>query len=96
MKDRWIADWEPSERWPHYTRSNAGEVLATPASPLGQQFTFDNGIVLGWRDGYVRQGYFHEGEMSEVRPEPCGFFGGYFYINPVSYTHLTLPTILRV
>jgi len=81
VKDRWIADWEPSERWPHYTRSNAGEVLATPASPLGQQFTFDNGIVLGWRDGYVRQGYFHEGEMSEVRPEPCGFFGGYFYIN---------------
>jgi len=81
VKDRWIADWEPSERWPHYTRSNAGEVLATPASPLGQQFTFDNGIVLGWRDGYVRQGYFHEGEMSEKFPEPCAFFGGYFYIN---------------
>jgi rifampicin phosphotransferase len=81
MKDRWIADWPPSDRWPHYTRSNAGEVLATPASPLGQQFTFDNGIVLGWRDGYVRQGYFSEGEMSEKLPEPCGFFGGYFYIN---------------
>jgi rifampicin phosphotransferase len=81
MKDRWIADWPPSERWPHYTRSNAGEVLATPASPLGQQFAFDNGMALGWRDGYVRQGYFNEGEMSEKFPEPCGFFGGYFYIN---------------
>ena len=81
MEDRWIADWPPSERWPHYTRSNAGEVLATPASPLGQQFTFDNGIVLGWRDGYVRMGYFEPGEMSEKLPETGGFFGGYFYIN---------------
>jgi pyruvate,water dikinase len=81
MDDRWIADWPPSERWPHYTRSNAGEVLATPASPLGQQFVFDNGMVLGWRDGYVRMGYFVPGEMAEKFPEPCGFFGGYFYIN---------------
>ncbi len=81
MDDRWIADWPPSQRWPHYTRSNAGEVLATPASPLGQQFVFDNGMVLGWRDGYVRQGYFVAGEMAEKFPEPCGFFGGYFYIN---------------
>ncbi len=81
MEDRWIADWAPSERWPHYTRSNAGEVIATPTSPLGQQFTFDNGIVLGWRDGYVRQGSYAPGEMAEKLPEPCGFFGGYFYIN---------------
>jgi pyruvate,water dikinase len=81
MDDRWIADWPASERWPHYTRSNAGEVLATPASPLGQQFTWDNGMVLGWRDGYVRQGYYAAGEMSDKLPEPCGFFGGYFYIN---------------
>jgi rifampicin phosphotransferase len=81
MKDRWIADWPPSERWPHYTRSNAGEVIATPTSPLGQQFTFDNGIVLGWRDGYVRQGAYAEGEMADKLPEPAGFFGGYFYIN---------------
>ncbi|MGI9624481.1 MAG: PEP-utilizing enzyme, partial [Acidimicrobiales bacterium] len=79
--DRWIADWTPSERWPHYTRANAGEVLAPPATPLGQTYSFDNGMVLGWRDGYVRQGVYAEGEMSDVRPEPCGFFGGYFYIN---------------
>jgi rifampicin phosphotransferase len=81
MQERWIADWPPSDRWPHYTRSNAGEVLATPASPLGQQFTFDNGIAQGWRDGYVRMGYYAPGEMSDTFPEPCGFFGGYFYIN---------------
>ena len=60
---------------------NAGEVLATPASPLGQQFVLDNGIVLGMRDGYVRQGYFLPGEMAERLPEALGFFGGYLYIN---------------
>jgi phosphohistidine swiveling domain-containing protein len=81
MQDRWITDWTPSERWPHYTRANAGEVLATPATPLGQTYSWDNGMVLGWRDGYVRQGLYSDGEMSDVRPEPGGFFGGYFFIN---------------
>jgi len=81
MEDYWFCDWEPSERWPHYTRANAGEVLAPPASPLGQTFTWDNGTIIGWRDGYIRQGYFTENEMSEYRPEVGGFFGGFFYIN---------------
>lgn len=81
MDDRWITDWDPSPRWPHYTRANAGEVLPTPVSPLGQTFTWDKGICLGWRDGYVRQGVIAPGEMADVRPEACGFFGGYFYIN---------------
>ncbi|MEG3586223.1 MAG: PEP-utilizing enzyme [Actinomycetota bacterium] len=81
MEDYWFCDWDPSERWPHYTRANAGEVLAPPASPLGQTFTWDNGTIIGWRDGYIRQGYFTENEMSEYRPEVGGFFGGFFYIN---------------
>ena len=46
MDEYWFCDWEPSERWPHYTRANAGEVLAPPASPLGQTFTWDNGCLL--------------------------------------------------
>ena len=81
MEDRWFCDLEPSKRWPHYTRANAGEVLAPPASPLGQTFVFDNGTMLGWRDGYIRQGYFVEGEITDPRTEPGGFFGGFFYIN---------------
>ena len=81
MDEYWFCDWEPSERWPHYTRANAGEVLAPPASPLGQTFTWDNGTIIGWRDGYIRQGYFTDGEMSDFRPEVGGFFGGFFYIN---------------
>ena len=81
MEDRWITDWPASERWPHYTRANAGEVLPTPASPLGQQFSWEKGMVLGWRDGYVRSGNYSLDEFDETLPETVGFFGGYFYIN---------------
>ena len=81
MNDRWITDWPPSTRWPHYTRANAGEVLPTPASPLGQQFTWDRGICLGWRNGYVRGGCTTLDEYTDSPPAACGFFGGYFYIN---------------
>lgn len=79
--DRWMTDWTPSERWPHYTRSNAGEVLPTPASPLGQTFSWEGGICLGWADGYVRVGSYSADEFHPTHPEACGFFGGYFYIN---------------
>jgi len=81
LTDKWITDWEPSERWPHYTRSNAGEVLPTPASPLGQTFSWEGGICLGWADGYVRIGSYSADEFDPHHPEACGFFGGYFYIN---------------
>ena len=81
MHDRWITDWPPSIRWPHYTRANSGEVLPTPASPLGQQFTWDRGICPGWRDGYVRGGCTTLDEYTDAPPAACGFFGGYFYIN---------------
>lgn len=81
MEDRWITDWPVSERWPHYTRANAGEVLPTPASPLGQQFSWEKGMVLGWRDGYVRSGNYSIEEFDADFPETVGFFGGYFYIN---------------
>ncbi len=81
MHDRWINDWTPSPRWPHYTRANAGEVVPTPASPLGQQFTWERGMCQGWRDGYVRTGNYSLDEFDHDRPEAVGFFGGYMYIN---------------
>ncbi|MGI9031291.1 MAG: PEP-utilizing enzyme [Ilumatobacteraceae bacterium] len=81
MEDRWITDWPIGPRWNHFTRANAGEVLPTPASPLGQQFTWDNGIVPGWRDGYVREGIYDFEEFDPEFPEAVGFFGGYMYIN---------------
>src|SRR5215218_3856361 len=81
MEDRWITDWPVGDRWNHFTRANAGEVLPTPASPLGQQFTWEHGIIPGWRDGYVRQGLYDFAEFDPDLPETVGFFGGYCYIN---------------
>ncbi|MBJ7488683.1 MAG: hypothetical protein JHD14_09995, partial [Ilumatobacteraceae bacterium] len=81
MAERWITDRDPSVRWPHYTRANAGEVLPTAASPLGQQFSWEKGILLGWRDGYVRSGNYSLDEFTESPPAVAGFFAGYFYIN---------------
>lgn len=79
--DAWFTDHPPSERWPHYTRANAGEVLPTPASPLGQTFGFDNGILVGFQQGSERTGFYELSEYRNEPPEMCGFFGGYFYIN---------------
>ena len=81
MADRWITDRDPSPRWPHYTRANAGEVLPSAASPLSQQLCWENGILLGWRDGYVRGGNYTADEFTDGHPEVAGFFAGYFYIN---------------
>ncbi len=81
MRDRWITDWVPSARWPHYTRANSGEVAPTPASPLSVTYTWDNAICQGWRDGYVGTGNFSIEEFDTAHPEACGFFGGYMYIN---------------
>ena len=81
MQERWITDWPVSERWPHYTRANAGEVLPDPASPLGQQFSWEHGMIFGWRDSYVQSGNYSLDEFDETLPEAVGFFGGYFFIN---------------
>ena len=79
--DRWITDWKIGDRFRHFTRANAGEVIATPASPLGQTYSFDHAMVPGWRDGYVRQGSYDAEEFDVDYPETSGSFGGYFYIN---------------
>jgi rifampicin phosphotransferase len=81
MFDRWIVDWPASSRWPSYTRANSGEVLPTPASPLGQQFSWERGICQGWADGYARSGSYSRDEFDERFPDTVGFFGGYMYIN---------------
>ena len=58
LGDRWIVDRVPTERFPNYTRGNAGEVLADPVSPLGWTFGFESGVVPGCRDGFVLLGVF--------------------------------------
>ena len=77
---RWIADRVPTDRFPNYTRGNAGEVLADPVSPLGWTFAWESGIVLGCRDGFVQMGVFDADEYSSEKPETFGLFGGYFQV----------------
>lgn len=81
LPERWFTDHPPSTRWPHYTRANAGEVLPSPASPLGQTFAFDAAILPGFQEGSCRTGFYEPSEYREGTPEMCGFFGSRFYIN---------------
>ena len=81
MIDSWIVDWKRSETLPYYTRANAGEVLADPASPLGWSLTFEEGLLPGWFRGFVDFGIYAEDEMSGPKYPVVGIFGGYFYLN---------------
>jgi pyruvate,water dikinase len=81
MRDAWLTDWMPSERFPVYTRANAGEVMAAPCSPLGWTLVWEQAMVPGWRDVYLRHGLLSEQELPEHQPPVCGSFGGYFYVN---------------
>jgi phosphohistidine swiveling domain-containing protein len=81
LPDRWLTDWPRSPRMPFYTRANAGEVLADPASPLGWTLVFEQGLLPGWLRGLVEFGIYRDGELPMARPPVAGLFGGYFYIN---------------
>jgi rifampicin phosphotransferase len=78
LGDRWITDTSPTERFPNYTRGNAGEVLADPVSPLGWTFCCEPGMVVGCVDGFEAMGVFDRSEYG-TPPETFGMFGGYFY-----------------
>ena len=81
LPDQWLTDWQRSARMPFYTRANAGEVLADPASPLGWTLVFERGLLPGWLRGMVEFGIYRDGELDARRPPVVGTFGGYFYIN---------------
>lgn len=78
LGDRWICDRVPTERFPNYTRGNAGEVMAEPVSPLGWTFCCEPGMVKGCVDGFEQMGVFDALEYGDP-PETFGLFGGYFY-----------------
>jgi len=79
--DSWIVDWQRDEKLPYYTRANAGEVLADPASPLGWSLVFEEGLLPGWFRGFVDFGIYAPEEMSGPKWPVVGIFGGYFYLN---------------
>lgn len=77
---RWIADSEPSERFPFYTRANVGEIAPTPMSPLSWKLVWEKGTVPGYASGHARWGSFDPDEMGGNNTQ-FGCFGGYLYIN---------------
>src|SRR5262245_45448159 len=79
--DRWITDNEPSERYPTYTRANAGEVMPDPISPLTGTLTMLSSGEYGWRDAYNSTGSIRADEFEDDRPNTIGSFGGYLYLN---------------
>ena len=81
MSDRWITDWEPSARFPLYTRANAGEIMPTPCSPIGWDLVWGGGVAKGWADGCHRSGTFVPSETDPGRPDYIGCMGGYVYLN---------------
>lgn len=76
----WIADSEPSERFPFYTRANVGEIAPTPMSPLSWKLVWEKGTVLGYASGHVRWGSFEPDELTGNNTQ-FACFGGYLYIN---------------
>ncbi len=76
--ERWITDLPISDRYPFYTRANAGEVLPDPACPLGWNIVWD-ATREGWRDAFLAGGTCEPDEVSVE--EVVGSFGGYLYIN---------------
>ncbi|HEY1967373.1 MAG TPA: PEP-utilizing enzyme [Pseudonocardia sp.] len=82
MRQPWITDTQPSSRYPHYTRANAGEVLPDPVTPLGWTFVWQEAFLPGWCDGNEATGAFAAGELDRSRPQDVGGnFAGYYYIN---------------
>lgn len=81
--DTWIADTEPSERFPIYTRGNADEVGPDPFTPLNWSLTWEQGIVPGTADAWISLGTFKPDEFLWTKPETYGSWGGYFF-NQVS------------
>jgi phosphohistidine swiveling domain-containing protein len=81
--DTWIADTEPCERFPLYTRANADEVGPDPFTPLNWTLTWEQGVVPGTADAWIALGTFTPDEFDWSIPETYGSWGGYFY-NQVS------------
>ena len=88
---RWLTDSTASRRFPVYTRANAADVLPNPISPLGATLTWEQGILEGFRDGYVANYSQTIDELTFEGLNPvAGVFNGYYYNNA------TLPRIFGI
>jgi pyruvate,water dikinase len=74
-------DTELSERFPVYTRGNAGEVAGMVALPLQQTLVSGMRAEIPWQQGLVRFGAFDEDEFRPGAMDIIGVVGGYIYMN---------------
>jgi phosphohistidine swiveling domain-containing protein len=77
----WVIDTLASEKYPIYSRANAGEVCPDPMSPLSATMTMAGPGEDGYRDAFIAAGTFTPDEFEADRPNCIGVFGGYMYLN---------------
>ncbi len=87
MLETWFADLPISEKYPIYTRANAGEVMPDPVSPLCASLGLIGSGEQGWRDAYANTGTCDHSDFESDRPNTIGHFGGYLFLN-MSMTRL--------
>ncbi len=87
MPETWFADLPISEKFPIYTRANAGEVMPDPVSPLCASLGLVAAGEQGWRDAYANTGTCDLTDFESDRPNTIGHFGGYLFLN-MSMTRL--------
>jgi rifampicin phosphotransferase len=86
--DKWIADTDPGEKFPAWTRGNAADVFPDPASPFFATTYLRTSLGRAVVDAYSGMGVFDWDEVENPHdPTMFGVFGGYIY-NPLSYTRL--------
>ncbi|HVO45900.1 MAG TPA: PEP-utilizing enzyme [Steroidobacteraceae bacterium] len=78
----WPCDDEGSERFPVFTRANAGEAYVEVASPLGWSTFGRHSFEPAYRGALYEMGAFTPEEFKPVgQCEAMGCFGGYIYLN---------------
>jgi len=79
---KWLIDQAVSRRYPVYTRANADDVMPDPMSPLCATLTWTQGVMEGWREGYVANCAQTIEELTSEGLNPvAGIFNGYYYNN---------------
>ena len=78
--DTWPVGTQTSERYPIWTRANAGEAFPDPVAPLSFGLLLE-GARGGALDGLCKMGAFTHDEFEESAADVIGVFGGYCYLN---------------
>jgi pyruvate,water dikinase len=79
--EQWFIDTPASERYPVYSRANAGEVAPDPVSPLAATMVLAGPGEQGYRDAFIEAGTFRPDEFEADRNNCVAVFGGYLYLS---------------